>query len=762
MVLLRERDTMRLYGHLGRVARWFRAMPRQQVATTAAPEPQLPPGKSQFLPDSPYGEDRFGRSAFARRLSQALVLPAGNEGLVVGVEGTWGSGKTFVISQIKAVLAENADQPIVVEFNPWVVSGSDSLVEAMLEQLGSTIGEASASSDPQRKQAAVKAGSSVLRYLSLVRHLKYMKYAPGLTAVGNIAEDLASLAEKIGKGANESADDLDKLVKQMPEHSLGARRDAVVRALADLGRPIVVILDDLDRLPPEEIRSVFQAVKAVANFPRTAYLLSYDPTVAAAALDAADHTRGRAYLEKIVQVEYPLPEPLPWRMGAFVSSKLRDALRDTQRNLTGDEESRFREVASYVARLCRTPRDAIRISNRLRISLPATMSEVDACDVILLEALGICEQSIDRAIRRWPEDFTQTPPVEFESFGDEFYFAQAAERGDSDEKKKEHEWRRRIDGPMSVYAEGVLRHLFPEDDDRRGTLRVRNWDRLYRFLALGPSEHITELRALTDLIADENALQDALSADDRSALSILRAVELYCAELKIEDLGRLIESVSAFAAARLMKRGQEWPDLAKQYADVLEALLRRGAPKVRSQLLTRIVDTAPLSVSQALVTKVASDLGEWGSRAVLADDRLLDDKPEYERLVAKWITHVGAVFQSGVDLSSEPLIYAALYRLGQLGGDYGLARQIAKRLVEGGDLRRFMRSTQLSGEFEVTFGHLDVVWDREELLDHIQRHGKSQELYKKAINLLGSKEATEYFDGRTTKPTTKWPLEKGA
>ena len=595
-----------------------------------------------------------------------------------------------------------------------------------------------------------------------------MKYAPGLTAVGTIAEDLAAIAEKVGKGANESADDLEKLARQMPEHSLGARKDAVVGALAELGRPIIVILDDLDRLPPEEIRSVFRAVKAVANFPRTAYLLSYDPNVAATALDTADRARGLAYLEKIVQVQYPLPEPLPWRMKTFAVSRLRDTLAETQRTLTEDEETRFSEVASYVARLCRTPRDAIRISNRLRISLPATAGEVDPCDAMLLEAIGICEPDIDEAIRRWPEDFTQSAPIEFESLGLAFYFAQAAARTgkekEKEQEKKDEAWRKRIEVPISLYAEGALRHLFPEESDRSpGSLRVHNWDRLYRFLALGPSEYITEIRTLKELVANESALQEALSTDDKSALSILRAADLYCAELEVVDIGRLIESLSSFAAARLKKGGEDWSDLAKEYADVLEALLRGGNRSDRGQLVTRVIDIAPLSVSQAVMTKVAANLGLWGRDTAESEgDRLIEDQAAYNALLAKWIERVQALFHSGADLRGEPVIYAVLYRLGQLGGDYALARQIAKRLAEGGDLRRLMRSTQLSGDFEVTYGHLDIVWDGEELLRVIERDTdpKSVERYKRAVKLLKSDEAKDYFKRRTTKPTTKWPPDE--
>jgi len=678
---------------------------------------------------------------------------------VVGIEGAWGSGKTFVINQIESILRESNDPPIVVEFNPWVISGTDSLVEALLEQLSSAIGE---EPDPSKKAAAVKAGSSVLRYLSLVRHLKYLKYVPGVSALGHAAEDLPELAEKIGKGASEGAEDLKKLEKEFPEHSLEARKGVAIKALADLHRPIVVILDDLDRLPPKEIRSVFQAVKAVANFPRTAYLLSYDPKFAARALDRKESV-GLSYLEKIVQVQYSLPLPLPWRMRVFVLAKLRETLAETKRALSSDEDARLDDAASYVARLCRTPRDAIRICNRLRISLPSTENEVDACDVILLEAIGVCERRIDDAIRQWPEDFTESARIEFESFGQEFYFAQAGERlgKEKEGKVKEAAWRKRIQGPLSLYAEGTLRHLFPEDRSS-GTLRVQNWDRLYRFLALGPSDFITEIQDLQRLIADARALQNALSSDGKSALSVLRSIELYRGELQIKDEVRFIECLCSLAALRLSKNGEDWRDLSTQYADVIEQTVRRSLG-ARKDLVELIVDNAPISISQALITESASNLGLFpvgDSREVSLGERLIPDLLTYKELLSRWIKRVEALFNSGHNFRKEPAVYVVLYRLGQLGSDYEVARAIGKSVVESGDLRRFMRSTQLAGEFNVTYGHLDIVWDSEQLLEIIERDTKNTERYQKAIKLLRSEEACDYFKRRSTKPTMKWPPEE--
>jgi predicted KAP-like P-loop ATPase len=84
--------------------------------------PEATPSSGRFLSDAPGGVDRFGRSHFAGALARALLLPPDSDGLVIGIEGAWGSGKTFVINQIQTILLESTDSPILVDFNPWVTA----------------------------------------------------------------------------------------------------------------------------------------------------------------------------------------------------------------------------------------------------------------------------------------------------------------------------------------------------------------------------------------------------------------------------------------------------------------------------------------------------------------------------------------------------------------------------------------------------------------------------------------------------------------
>lgn len=93
------------------------------------------------------------------------------------------------------------------------------------------------------------------------------------------------------------------------DYSLVSLKRSLAKEMAGLDAPILVIIDDIDRLTTDEIREVFQLVKANADFPNVIYLLLFDRGIVAGALNAISGNRGHEFLEKIVQVLFHVPQP---------------------------------------------------------------------------------------------------------------------------------------------------------------------------------------------------------------------------------------------------------------------------------------------------------------------------------------------------------------------------------------------------------------------------------------------------------------------
>ena len=138
----------------------------------------------------------------------------------------------------------------VLDFNPWMFSGAEQLVQAFFSELSS-----------QLKYSAWFCGDWP-EYLSFYGDL--FSGAGWLPVVGPWIE----------RGRQAS-----KVLAQMLEHrkqGVGARRAILERELGALEKPIVVVIDDIDRLTVAEIRDIFKLVRLTANFPNIVYVLSFD------------------------------------------------------------------------------------------------------------------------------------------------------------------------------------------------------------------------------------------------------------------------------------------------------------------------------------------------------------------------------------------------------------------------------------------------------------------------------------------------------
>lgn len=84
-------------------------------------------------------EDLLGRSFFSKQLAKALYECDASDGLVIGLFGEWGSGKTSVLNmtmnEIKIMGEESENEPLIVTFSPWNYSDKDNLTRLFFHRL---------------------------------------------------------------------------------------------------------------------------------------------------------------------------------------------------------------------------------------------------------------------------------------------------------------------------------------------------------------------------------------------------------------------------------------------------------------------------------------------------------------------------------------------------------------------------------------------------------------------------------------------------
>jgi hypothetical protein len=82
-------------------------------------------------------DDALGRAPAARAFANQVLDQDASEGVVVGVLGPWGSGKTSFFNLSRPVFQDNGVP--ILEFNPWMFSGAQQLVESFFVELAAQL-----------------------------------------------------------------------------------------------------------------------------------------------------------------------------------------------------------------------------------------------------------------------------------------------------------------------------------------------------------------------------------------------------------------------------------------------------------------------------------------------------------------------------------------------------------------------------------------------------------------------------------------------
>ena len=322
-------------------------------------------------------QDVFGFNPFARAIANSIVGLKSPEGLVIGIHGPWGSGKSSAVNLVKHHLTKGglkgAEDLTLVEFNPWWFSGADALAIAFFREMDSSVG----------KSLPAKA-RTVLRDLGR----KLSGASPFIEAVVNMVT-AGTGGAAVGTGAKLVGDSLDGKQTVLEEHA------EIAKALRSAKRRFVVVIDDLDRLSVDDALLVFKLVKSAGRLPSIVYVMVFDRVLIEAAVKERFPSEGPHFLEKIVQAGFELPPPEP--------HDLRDLLLKNVNRIIGqiptDQETRFWNVFyDVVAPNVALPRDIVRLTNALEVTWPAVAGDVDAADFLAMESLRQFWPRVHRAI----------------------------------------------------------------------------------------------------------------------------------------------------------------------------------------------------------------------------------------------------------------------------------------------------------------------------------------------------------------------------
>ena len=332
-------------------------------------------------------KDQFGFVGMAKRLAPSIAKASKGDGMVIGLEGKWGSGKTSLLNFLCTELeAEQEDGVYTITIAPWLNGDSLSLVSSLLEPMAAILKkreeEIGSASDEQAKAAKEK-----IAEVSKLLGAYVPKTARRVASVAKMAEFIIP-GSKATAGAIEMAARMaEEVLPSGPTPS--ELKQELVHKIQELDISFVVILDDLDRLEPEQAVEVVRLVRSVADFPKVAYLMCYDRDVLAQALKTGLKVEdGDLFLQKIVQLTFNIPLPEPFDLRAQFLNEAKAIYAEEVGELEGEQLKDLRSAVDREGMSLTTPREVKLALNSLRFVFPQVKDDVyfpDFCRLHLIK-----------------------------------------------------------------------------------------------------------------------------------------------------------------------------------------------------------------------------------------------------------------------------------------------------------------------------------------------------------------------------------------
>lgn len=466
-------------------------------------------------------EDDLGRAPVAHAFARSILELDASQGLVVAVMGPWGHGKSSFINLMREEfegIPKELESPeesdpspeesetrralTVIDFNPWMFSGSDQLVDFFFTQIGAEL-------KVKNESRLGKIADWLGQYAGIFKPAAQL-ILPGGSAAGEfVAAGISGLA------GTTSAD-----------RSVQKVKEDITEALSKLEKPIVVIIDDIDRLTKIEIREIFKLVRLTASFPNIIYLLAFDRERVEQAL-SEDGIPGRAYLEKIVQLDFDVPQAPKEMLQSHVIKKLNYILGPIT-SVLFNKRRWYDTYLTVIAPLFSNMRNVVRYAISSKRAIRELGDQIDLVDLLVMEAIRILRPQIFERLLKLQHDLVN-PPIPTLQEG-------AETEGPIDALLKEFPKDRFI-------LQDLLNSIFPAAQDKNGERYAQHnsiW-RLEHRIA-----HVDFLKLYLERVASDPLTTFRDSERAFTCLNDGVALRNYLTELDPEKLEDVISDLASF------------------------------------------------------------------------------------------------------------------------------------------------------------------------------------------------------------------------
>ena len=252
--------------------------------------------------DDPFKYDLLGRKESVEVLTHIIGSIEGP--CVLSVDAPWGSGKTTYL-KIWAQHLRNQGFP-VVSFNAWETDYSEDPFVAVSAELTQQLQPYTDESLKEKIESTIQVAGKVA-----------LRAVPGLIRVGTagildinpllekeIGQTLSSLAERRFQdyqNTRESVKDFRDSLQDIAISLFGGQQ----------GRPLVIVIDELDRCRPSYAIELLEVIKHLFSVDRIVFVMAINRSELAHSVCAiyGNDFDADGYLRRFIDIDYRLPEP---------------------------------------------------------------------------------------------------------------------------------------------------------------------------------------------------------------------------------------------------------------------------------------------------------------------------------------------------------------------------------------------------------------------------------------------------------------------
>ena len=294
-------------------------------------------------------DDLLGRKIYAQDAAEKLLATnTEKNAFTFGVVAPWGNGKTSFLYMLKEHIDNNwAGDVVTISFHPWKYGKSSNLTYLFFEELSKSL-------------------------------------APYSTS---FSYDIIRYARTVSSIENSTTKFLGSILGCFASQTVEEQYEDLKKNISNIQRKIVVFIDDIDRLGPNEIEELFRLVRNTSNLPFMYFVMAYDKKYVVDSLNSVFPSHSLSYSQKILQEEFFLPIIKNNELKVVLREKFSVFLNTEEMEqvdkLLNRELFNSINVFNYLGNI----RDIKRLANALLLHLKKLHGEIDICDYVIMEIL---------------------------------------------------------------------------------------------------------------------------------------------------------------------------------------------------------------------------------------------------------------------------------------------------------------------------------------------------------------------------------------